>query len=56
VPVVAMHGEKSEPRLKSAVQALAKAVPRAQQHVLKGQTHNVNPVVLTEALVQLFAA
>jgi pimeloyl-ACP methyl ester carboxylesterase len=56
VPVVVMHGGKTDARLKKAARAVAGAVPNAQEHVLRGQSHNVKPEVLSEALVRLFAA
>jgi pimeloyl-ACP methyl ester carboxylesterase len=56
VPVIAMHGEKTDKRLKNATDAIAKAVPQSQRHVLPGQSHNVKPEVLSSALVQLFNA
>lgn len=49
-------GEKSEARLKSAVRAVAEAVPGARRIMRAGQTHNVDPKVLTEAVLAFFAA
>ena len=37
-----------------AAEAVAAAVPGAKQAVLKGQTHNVAPGVLTPAVVEFF--
>ena len=54
IPVLAIHGEKTDVRLRRSVQAVADAVPRAQRRILKGQTHNVKPGVLTPALVEFF--
>ena len=56
VPVVAMHGGKTQERLKKASQAVASAVPGSRHEVLPGQNHNVKPEVLSKALVQLFAS
>lgn len=56
VPTVAMYGGKTQARLERAASAVARTVPQARKHVLEGQDHNVKPEVMTEALVQLFAA
>lgn len=55
VPVVAMHGGKTDRRLQSAARAVAGAIPSAQLHVLPGQSHNVNLKVLSQAIIELFA-
>ena len=52
VPALAMYGSKTDVRLVKAVRAVADAVPGAQLQSLDGQTHNVNPAVLTPALVE----
>jgi pimeloyl-ACP methyl ester carboxylesterase len=49
-------GEKSDARLRVAVEAAAKAIPNAQLRTLKGQTHNVKPEVLTPVVADFFAA
>jgi pimeloyl-ACP methyl ester carboxylesterase len=54
IPTLAIGGEKTDPRLSRAVQAVAKTVPSAQHRTLKGQTHNVKPEVITPALVEWF--
>jgi pimeloyl-ACP methyl ester carboxylesterase len=54
-PTVVMHGSKTEERLQKAAAAVAAAVPRAQHRTLDGQTHNVDPKVLTRALLEFFA-
>ncbi|MGD0878213.1 MAG: hypothetical protein ABSA01_08730 [Anaerolineales bacterium] len=36
--------------------ALAKAIPHAQQRTLEGQTHNVNLEVLAPQLVEFFGS
>ena len=51
-PTVVLHGGKTDPRLQKAAQAVAAAVPAAQHRTLEGQTHNVDPKVLTPALVE----
>lgn len=55
VPTLAINGEKTDVRLRHAVQAVAAAVPGAQRRTLKGQTHNVAPKALTPVLVEFFA-
>ena len=49
VPVLVMHGSKTDARLKEAATAIAQVVPHAQHRELAGQTHNVKPDVLTPA-------
>ena len=56
VPTLALHGSKTDPRLKKATRAVADAVPGAQYRTLDGQTHNVNPAVLAPAVTEFFAA
>jgi pimeloyl-ACP methyl ester carboxylesterase len=46
IPVLVMHGSKTDARLKEAARAIAQAIPRAQLRELAGQTHNVKPDVL----------
>jgi pimeloyl-ACP methyl ester carboxylesterase len=53
--VLAMDGEKTDRRLRRAVEEVVKVLPRVQRRTLKGQTHNVNPDVLTPAVVEFFA-
>lgn len=55
-PTLAIGGEKSDERLRAAVQAVARALPNSQQRMLSGQTHNVKPEVLTPVLTEFFAA
>ena len=52
LPVLVMNGSKTDARLKSAAQAIAAAIPRAQRRELPGQTHNVKPGVLTPEVVE----
>jgi pimeloyl-ACP methyl ester carboxylesterase len=56
VPTLAMHGSRTDLRLRKAARAVADAVPGAQHRTLAGQTHNVNPAVLASAVVEFFAA
>ena len=55
-PTLVIGGEKSEARLRAAVDAAAKAIPHARLRTLKGQTHNVKPEVLTPVVTEFFAA
>jgi pimeloyl-ACP methyl ester carboxylesterase len=54
VPTLVIGGEKSPVELRSAVSAVAEAVPRAKLRMLKGQTHNVSVKVLAPVLVEFF--
>ena len=56
VPALVMNGGKTDPRLKEAAQAIAKAVPAARHRELPGQTHNVKPDVLAPAVVEFLTA
>ena len=56
VPALVMNGGKTDPRLKEAAQAIAKAVPGARHRELPGQTHNVKPDVLAPAVVEFLTA
>jgi pimeloyl-ACP methyl ester carboxylesterase len=55
-PTLVIGGEKSDARLRAAVDAAAKAIPNAQLRTLKGQTHNVKPEVLTPVVADFLAA
>jgi pimeloyl-ACP methyl ester carboxylesterase len=54
-PTLVMGGEKSPAVLRRAVQTVADAIPNAQRHILKGQTHDVKPDALAPVLVAFFA-
>jgi pimeloyl-ACP methyl ester carboxylesterase len=54
VPTLALHGGKTETRLKRAVEELAKVLPNVRRDVLPGQTHNVSAAVLAPVLVRFF--
>jgi pimeloyl-ACP methyl ester carboxylesterase len=56
VPTIVIGGEKSPIELRSAVSAVAEAIPGAKQQTLKGQTHNVSVKVLAPILVEFFGA
>ncbi len=56
IPVLAMHGSKTDPRLQRATRGVAEAIPGAAHRVLAGQTHNVKPGVLVPAVVEFFTA
>ena len=46
-----MHGGKTDAKLARAAAAVAAAVPGARHRALDGQTHNVDPRVLSSALI-----
>jgi pimeloyl-ACP methyl ester carboxylesterase len=56
IPTLVLGGEKSPSFLRSAVDAVAKALPDAERQILKGQTHNVSPKVLAPVLIEFFSA
>jgi len=55
-PVLVMHGSKTQERLKDAARAVATVIPGAQHRELPGQTHNVQPGVLSVAATEFLAA
>lgn len=55
VPVLAMHGSKTDLRLQKAARAVAAAIPGAQHRTLAGQDHNVSPSALAPAVAEFFA-
>jgi len=56
VPVLVMHGSRTDARLKGAATAISQAIPHARHEELAGQTHNVKPDVLTAASVAFIAS
>ncbi len=56
VPVLAMHGGKTDARLMRAARAVADAIPGARHQVLAGQTHDVKPSVLVPAVAGYFTS
>jgi len=54
VPTFVIGGEKSPVELRSAVSAVANAIPCAVLRMLKGQTHNVSVKVLAPVLTEFF--
>ena len=55
-PALVIGGERSPVELRSAVSAVADAVPGSMRQMLKGQTHNVSVKVLAPALMEFFGA
>jgi pimeloyl-ACP methyl ester carboxylesterase len=53
-PTLVVGGEKSPISLRNAVEKLAKAIPRSQRMVLKGQNHNVAPKAIVPVLEEYF--
>ena len=54
-PTLVMNGGKTAERLKEAAAAVAAAVPGSEKRTLDGQTHNVNPKVLADAVGDFLA-
>ena len=52
VPTLVMNGGASYPFMYETARALSKAMPHAQLRTLEGQTHEVDPKVLAQALVE----
>jgi pimeloyl-ACP methyl ester carboxylesterase len=55
IPTLAMAGDKTDPRLLHAAQAVADCLPNGQLRRLAGQSHNVSMKVLAPVLVEFFA-
>jgi pimeloyl-ACP methyl ester carboxylesterase len=53
-PTLAMHGGKTDKRLRRAVEELVKVLPNVQCQALPGQSHNVSAAVLAPAVVAYF--
>jgi pimeloyl-ACP methyl ester carboxylesterase len=54
-PTVVLHGENSPPWMGDAARALAAVIPGARARMLPGQTHDVDPRVLADALAAALA-
>ena len=54
VPALVMNGGASYAFMYETARALSKAMPHAQLRTLEGQTHEVDPKVLAQALVEFF--
>jgi pimeloyl-ACP methyl ester carboxylesterase len=54
VPTLVIGGEKSDVRLREAVQVLAATLPNAESRTLIGQTHNVSSAVIAPVLKEFF--
>jgi pimeloyl-ACP methyl ester carboxylesterase len=53
-PALVIDGGASQPSLRNAGQALVDVLPNAKHLTLEGQTHEVDPAVLTPVLVEFF--
>jgi len=53
-PALVIDGGASPPSLRNAVRALVDVLPNAKRLTLEGQTHEVDPAVLTPVLVEFF--
>ncbi|WP_224240197.1 alpha/beta fold hydrolase [Hyalangium gracile] len=56
VPSLILYGGKTDAKLKKAAETVADAVPGARRGTLDGQMHNVDPKVLTPAVVEYLTA
>ncbi len=56
VPALVLHGSASPPFMGATARTLSQVMPHAQLRTLDGQTHQVDPGVLTPVLVEFFAA
>jgi len=54
VPALVMNGGASYAFMYETARALSQAIPHAQLRTLEGQTHEVDPKVLAQALVEFF--
>jgi pimeloyl-ACP methyl ester carboxylesterase len=55
VPVLVADGGASDPWMRHAADALAKALPHASRQTLEGQTHAVDPNVLAPVIIEFFS-
>ena len=55
-PALVIDGGASPPSLRNAVQALVDVLPNARRLTLEGQTHEVDPTVLTPVLVEFLTS
>jgi pimeloyl-ACP methyl ester carboxylesterase len=55
VPALVMDGGAGFPFMHDTARALSQAMPHAQHRTLEGQTHDMNPGVLSPVLVEFFA-
>lgn len=49
-PTLILDAENMPPVMHQSAQALAQALPNSQHHLLKGQTHDINPAIVTPVL------
>jgi pimeloyl-ACP methyl ester carboxylesterase len=56
IPALVIDGGASPPSLRNAVQALVDVLPNARRLTLEGQTHEVDPTVLTPVLVDFLTS
>jgi pimeloyl-ACP methyl ester carboxylesterase len=55
-PALVIDGGASPPSLRNAVEALVDVLPNARRLTLEGQTHDVDPTVLTPVLVEFLTS
>ncbi|HKN80031.1 MAG TPA: alpha/beta hydrolase [Actinomycetota bacterium] len=56
IPTLVIDGGASPPSLRNAVQALVDVLPNARRLTLQGQTHEVDPTILTPVLVEFLTS
>ena len=55
-PALVIDGGASPPSLRNAVQALVDVLPNARRQTLEGQTHEVDPTILTPVVVDFLTS
>jgi pimeloyl-ACP methyl ester carboxylesterase len=56
VPTLVLNGSASEPSASADAEAFAAVIPQATHHILKDQTHDVDPGALVPVLIDFFKA
>ena len=56
IPTLVMDAENMPPIMHQSAQTLATALPKGQHHLLKGQTHDIDPAVVTPELTAFFGS
>jgi len=54
IPTLVLSAEKMPPIMHQSAQSLANALPKGQHHLLTGQTHDIDPAVITPILKAFF--
>jgi pimeloyl-ACP methyl ester carboxylesterase len=56
VPTLVLYGDASFPFMRETAKTLSRLIPHAELRALAGQTHDVNPAVMTPVLTAFFAS